>query len=299
MDQMKAPSIFQRVDKRLKQNKVLLYCSTVLIGALRTLVGFPFEHPFDSVKTQWQANPGAKNELDIIMQIYRTKGIKGIYAGGLANITRGIIKNAYRFPALIAFPKLYTSILPEKMTKNAKLIRGLTALSIALSEVFLLNPFERLKVMSMTKKSQNLGYRNFMREIKRSWVHELGRGMMPYFFRQAVTWVVFLETDVMLKLKARQMLGLKEHEQIPIRPLLLVSLMVGVITAAVYMPLDILKTHLQMHGSSCGIIGAYKTILQKYGVKGLFTGWRVKAFQHMIVSVVIVIILEKLEYWAK
>ena len=289
----------KKLDSRLKENKPLLYAVTICMGVGRTLIGFPLEHPFDSVKTQWQALPGKKNEFEIIKEIYRTKGLKGLYAGGMANILRGIIKNAYRFPALIAFPKIYSYLLPKKLSSDQAFMRGLTGLSIALSEVFLLNPLERLKVVSMTSSVSSFKYKRYLSEIKCNYSKELRRGCLPYFIRQAFTWVGFLEADVFFKLRTRKILGLKEADQIPLKPLFLVSLCVGLTTSFIYMPLDMIKTHLQLHGSKDSMIQALTKLVNQHGIKGLFTGWRVKTCQYMAISTVAVIVLEKLEYWAK
>ena len=45
--------------------------SRTIIGTYRFLfrlfpcIGFPIEHPIDSIKTQWQAKPQLKNELAV------------------------------------------------------------------------------------------------------------------------------------------------------------------------------------------------------------------------------------------
>jgi len=46
----------------------LLECHVQLSVRLNTLkkLGFPIEHPIDSIKTQWQARPYLKNEFAII-----------------------------------------------------------------------------------------------------------------------------------------------------------------------------------------------------------------------------------------
>jgi hypothetical protein len=295
---MEAKSWSERVDSRLKQNKPLLYVSSFFMGVARTLIGFPFEHPLDSIKTQWQAIPEAVNEWDIIKRIYTTKGFKGFFAGGLANATRGVVKNAYRFPALIIFPRLNAMFLPKRVVADEKLMRGMTALTISLSEVVILNPFERLKVVSMTKSGQ-LTYRQFLHSVRTGLTKELNRGLTPYFTRQLVSWFVFLEADVILKQRARQLLHLKPDQQIPMKPLFATSLAVGLVTTFVYMPLDMIKTHMQMFKPRSSMASAYHELISQHGVRGLFTGWRVKTLQYMVATIFAVVILEKLEYWAK
>lgn len=129
--------------------------ASALIGCLRGLVGFPLEQPMESVKTQWQANPKNRNEIQILKQIYREKGIyRGFYAGSLPNLTRVILKNVYRYPLMIKMPNLIQSKV--SIAKNdRKVAKALTGVSIACVESFILCPVERLKVILMTKSQPN------------------------------------------------------------------------------------------------------------------------------------------------
>jgi len=74
---------------------------------------FPLEHPLDVIKTTWQANPTAKNELQVGRDIYGAKGFKGFYSGSTPNLTRMILKNFYRFPLMLYLPPIF-----EKVTDN-------------------------------------------------------------------------------------------------------------------------------------------------------------------------------------
>ena len=128
---------------------------SAVIGVLRGLVGFPLEQPMESIKTQWQASPKNKNEIQILKQIYAEKGIyRGFYAGSLPNLTRVVLKNVYRYPLMIKMPNLIQSRV--KIAKNdRKVAKALTGLSIAAIESFILCPVERLKVILMTKNNNN------------------------------------------------------------------------------------------------------------------------------------------------
>ena len=128
---------------------------SAVIGVLRGLVGFPLEQPMESIKTQWQASPKNKNEIQILKQIYAEKGIyRGFYAGSLPNLTRVVLKNVYRYPLMIKMPNVIQSRV--KIAKNdRKVAKALTGLSIAAIESFILCPVERLKVILMTKNNNN------------------------------------------------------------------------------------------------------------------------------------------------
>ena len=40
-------------DVKKPMSKLKFYTGTVALGVARTTLGFPFEHPIDSIKTQW------------------------------------------------------------------------------------------------------------------------------------------------------------------------------------------------------------------------------------------------------
>ena len=94
-------------------SQVSFYVGSSLAGIARTAVGFPLEHPIDSIKTQWQAQPHIKHEFAMIKRIYETKGIKGFYAGSISNFTRCVLKNSYKYPLMVGLPALYEKSLPD------------------------------------------------------------------------------------------------------------------------------------------------------------------------------------------
>ena len=91
----------------LEVSKLKFYLYSLSVGVMRVSIGFPIEHPIDSIKTQWQAKPYHKNELQIIQHIYYDKGLKGFYAGSVPNYTRCIVRNSYKYPLLIGLPQTF------------------------------------------------------------------------------------------------------------------------------------------------------------------------------------------------
>lgn len=83
------------------------YFGSSMVGIIRTLIGFPIEHPLDSIKTQWQAKPQLRNELVVIKDIFKIKGFMGFYAGSLPNLTRCVLKNSYRYPLMVGLPSFF------------------------------------------------------------------------------------------------------------------------------------------------------------------------------------------------
>lgn len=109
--------------------------------------------------------------------------MKGLYAGSLPNLGRCMLKNSYRYPLMVGLPTFYKKHLP---IDNKELLRFLTGLSIACSETIILCPFERLKVLFMTKAADNnMGYIKFFKQSAKDGtvISELYRGTTPLLAR--------------------------------------------------------------------------------------------------------------------
>ena len=74
----------------------------------------------------------------------------------------------------------------------------MTGCSIALVEATLTCPIERLKVLFMTT-NEKMSYADFFKDNKGNLFKELFRGYGPLFMRQAMAWIIFLQTDLLVK----------------------------------------------------------------------------------------------------
>jgi len=156
-----------------------LYLSSSLIGMVRVTLGFPIEHPLDSIKTQWQAKPNFKNEVHIVRHIYHDKGVRGFYSGALPNLTRCIVRNSYKYPLMIGLPNFF-----KQKIENEGVCKIMTGGTIALTEAMITCPFERLKVFFMTTPpDKQQSYLSFMKSIQGNTFRELFRGFTPLFSR--------------------------------------------------------------------------------------------------------------------
>ena len=166
------------------------YISASLTGALRGITGFSLEHPFDCVKTCWQAEPHLSSAKKVARHNYEKKGVLGFYAGAIPNGTRMVIKQAYRFPMMMAFPKFYRERLPENVKRNAPFVEdALTGISIATLESGIITPLERMKVVIMTSEKMK---RSLVQFIARPHLfQEAYRGFSASYLRQLVTWSTF------------------------------------------------------------------------------------------------------------
>lgn len=137
--------------------------------------------------------------------------MKGFYAGALPNMTRCLLKNSYRYPLMVGLPNFYKSKMPVSIQEHKSLLKFLTSVNIALVESIITCPVERLKVFFMTQAVENrVTYRQFFQNNQANLFKELFRGFGPLFMRQSMAWIVFLQTDLLVKKQIRRIMNIPE-----------------------------------------------------------------------------------------
>jgi len=279
-------------------------------GTARALVGLPLEHPFDCIKTVWQANPSHSSVSDVIRHIYQRGGVSGFYVGIVPNGLRAASKQLYRWPLMLYLPTLFHQTLhssspssstetsnQNKKRRSLALEKTLTGFSIATIETFAVCPLERLKVWMMSshqlpqEPTRRRGILLFVREAysSSSLMSELFRGLNAVYARQIVSWVTFLVADDLTKTIARKTTG---QEQLSFGSLFVCSCFVGALNTATTLPFDVVKTHLQKDNPSKsnkddtnkprGVFKSMIELVRKHNgrVGVLYTGWRIRLFQY-------------------
>jgi len=144
------------------------------------------------MKTQWQANPAFKNELQIAKSMYKVNGMREFYAGSIANFSRIVVKYFYRFPLMVQLPHFYSQRLPDSIRQNKMAQKFCTAMTISLIESFILCPFERIKTYFMTvsqlaegaKQTEGkVGFKTFVAESDHHLFKSLFKGMLSLYIR--------------------------------------------------------------------------------------------------------------------
>ena len=182
-----------------EQTKNSFLAMSAGIGVLRSVIGLPYEHPLDCIKTVMQADQKRKGVIETIQRIYQQHGLKGFYAGYIPNCLRMAFKQLYRTPLMIYLPNLVakTLNLPSDKNTGGKMSKMVTGVLIALADVVLANPFERLKVWLMTNQNRDSAT-VFFRQSKNI-LKDLFKGFEPSLWRQISSWISFLVADDMLK----------------------------------------------------------------------------------------------------
>lgn len=227
-------------EKNFEEN-FIFYAKTALIGIIRGAIGLLWEHPLDSIKTQWQTNIHIVKSSEIVNYIYKQKGIIGFYRGFIPNLIRQSSKNLYRWPLMIYLPK-YFKRFNDYFFKDSKIntetfCKTQTGFSIANIETFLISPLERFKVYIMTQNDKNNKnhslLRNFYARSKGNLTKELFRGLEASLLKSNVSWISFLYLDH----KTRAFLKSRRHvEKLDFIDILFDSIVVGVgnLTLSIY-----------------------------------------------------------------
>jgi hypothetical protein len=268
---------------------------SAIVGVSRTFGGLPIEHPLDTIRTRWQANPTkSSNSLSVAREIYRSKGLIGFHSGALPNTTRRAIKQTYRWPMMLFFPSVYREhILSKPMQqKYPRLPKILTGLSIANFEIIVINPLERLKVWLMTSPTW-ISIFEFFKQAKNNITRELYRGASAVFWRQNVSWVTFLYMDELTKNKFREY---KQTNDLSYVDLFISGMIVGLVNSAAMMPFDYIKTQKQkFFQNDKSMIEIFKMTLKNDGIARFYVGWKIYLVQYAIVAILSVNVLDKLE----
>jgi solute carrier family 25 citrate transporter 1 len=261
-----------------------------LVGALRGAVSLIVEHPLDVIKTYWQAYPSRRSMLVVATEILKLKGWRGFYSGVIPNVMRVMLKQAYRYPLMIALPVVF-----GELTTSVTYISIATGLSIALLEVWVITPLERFKVWLMTYQHSSGGIKAFLKTLKNDVIHSLYRGLKITAIRQVASWVTFLVVHDQLMVWIKAYNG--DVLSMSLVMLLGISLIEGAINTLVVQPLDCIKTNQQKIKASCpdNIWGMFKHIYSEYGIRGVYVGWEARMIQYMINSGFTVMVLEALK----
>lgn len=271
------------------------YIEASLIGAGRGLIALPLEHPLDTIKTKSQATPEIKSSWEVASKIYQTAGIRGFYAGAVPNGIRLAIKQMYRYPMMLAFPKVFKENFPTNFQKrHPDAVPLSTALSIATFETYIICPLERCKVVLMTSDAKGHPLRDFFRSHQGHLRSALFRGITTVYVRQIVAWGSFLLADKRAKDWERKR---TQTQQLSFQSLMLVSLIVGSVNTAANMPFDAAKTSLQKRDpfQDTNLLKTLKKIYEHHGIHGMYAGWKPRMIQYMLQSAFTVTILDKLE----
>lgn len=212
------------------QSSMDFYLKVSVLGILRGAIGLIWEHPLDSIKTQWQTNAHIRKSRDIVNHIYKEKGFVGFYRGFFPNLIRQTSKNVYRWPLMLYLPKVFNKMnnsLARSLNTDG-LCKIQTGLAIANIETLLINPLERLKIFLMTHKNVSNKYYSilihFYKNNEGRFMKQLFQGLEASLYRSNISWVTFLYLDY----KGKHIIkSYSQKDQLNFSELILISFFVG------------------------------------------------------------------------
>ncbi len=258
-----------------------------IAGAARGAVSLIVEHPLDVIKTYWQTYPQYSSARTVALVIYRMKGWRGFYSGLLPNLIRVVLKQSYRYPLMLLVPLIYGAFI-----KSVMWLSLLTGVTIAVLEVFLITPLERLKVWLITFQLASGGVGAFFLSSKLQFLAFVYRGLYVTMLRQTLSWVVFLVVHDQLMLFVRDVLQI---QQIGFVELMWISLAEATMNTAIMLPVDEIKSRLQRVGSHYGGFDEVVYIYRTYGFRGFYVAYNIRLLQYMIHAAFTVSLLESLK----
>jgi hypothetical protein len=251
------------------------------IGVLKAAIVLSVDLPLEGIQTRMQALNAKISYIDMAKIVYKNQNIKGLYAGIVPKFSSSMIRNVCRWYMIDSLPGFYKDSISQQLDINypqLKLI--LTGASVAAFDTLALTPFERWKVMLMTRETKNSLFFNSSSSIFK----ELFRGSTTVYPQSFFNWTSVLLADQQLKYYA------KEHtlnKEVPIHWLLGTSITLGFVSSCLLLPIQVVKTQFQKDNpvENKGIIKTMKSIVKSQGYKGLYVGWRMDAARSVIFSV--------------
>lgn len=162
--------------------------------AVRTTF-FPLEHILERLKVESQKH-SKKKSYDAARDLWKVKGIKGLFEGGVANFSRRITRDAYQWPLTILINRFWKAHFPERYNRDnlaTNLLTGLTTATFVQAGIAL--PAERLFIEKAAKE----GYAPFFKKLKHigtlKAVATLYQGYQVTLIRHGLVWTPLFLSD--------------------------------------------------------------------------------------------------------
>ena len=164
--------------------------------------------------------------------------------------------------------------------------------SAFLETTLILCPLERLKTVEMTHNSKQIFTVN--EYIKKEGIQFFYRGWKLVMLRQSCSWISYLGIYQHLR---HSFLAYNEDRSLSLIQKVFLGGITGGVVAVINAPLDLLKTRAQKANPlhSKGVFFAVRSVLDKHGWRGLYSGLSMKVGRHIWSSASILIILDQLQ----
>jgi hypothetical protein len=240
----------------------------IFLGALRSIAGFPFEHPLELMKIKAQADP-KHTSWQIMNGIVKERGVFGFSDTILTNFPRRILREAIRWPVIGYTHEQLIRKFPEKFTREGTNAKVVTGISVALFDSLVVLPLEQLMAYRVKERERYATF--FEKRFKREGMSSLYRGVPVNLFRQGVVWTTVMTINNESKKRFDRIDKDKAHPYLR-QGISSVLIALGLITWG--LPVDFVKTQIQMDPDlqQMKVSSVVRTLIRRYGFSGFYAG---------------------------
>ncbi|MFI0435959.1 MAG: MC/SLC25 family protein [Parachlamydiaceae bacterium] len=242
--------------------------SLIFLGGMRSIAGFPFEHPLELMKITAQANP-KDTSWQIIHNIVKEKGGVGFFDTCLTNFPRRLLREAVRWPVIGYTHELLMREFPETFTRESTNAKVVTGISVALFDSLLILPLEQLMAYRVKERERYLTF--FQKKFTQDGISSLYRGLGVNVFRQGVVWTTLMTINHESK-KRFDVLDQDKANPHLRQAVTSVLIAIGLITWG--LPIDFVKTRIQMDADlqQMKLSSVVRQLVSRHGFSGFYAG---------------------------
>lgn len=245
-------------------------------GAVEGFLTYPFEaiKTFSQLNKRAGASTQAVSPVAVAKEVYRTRGIKGFYAGCGALVTGNAVKAGVRFTSYDYFKRLLVN-KDGKLTGPRSLAAGLGA--GMLEAIIAVTPSETIKTKLVDDaRSANPRFKNLFQGtaliVKEQGISGIYSGLFPVMLRQSANSAVRFSSYSSLKSLVQG--STRPGEQLPTAMTFLIGAAAGTITVYTTMPLDTVKTRMQSLDAKQQYRNTFHAAYRVFTEEGIFAFWR-------------------------
>lgn len=231
----------------------------------------PVEQIFLRLKIEAQANP-QKSAVSSVVDLIRSKGIKGPFEGSAINIAWRASKEIYQRPLQTAITRFYRGVIPDNINKDhfvSNLLAGVTFACVVQTAIGL--PLERLFI----ERTVNGSYKSYFETLKgKSFFNKtanLYTGGQATLIRHSIVWSLFNTFQYASKQLTDKIDPKNQYPNLMFTTSVFLT-STGVV--GVGYPLEFLRNRILMEPEILknGTIKAIQKLALRYGFRHLYTG---------------------------
>lgn len=224
-------------------------------------------NPLDMIKVRMQLDKVNNTSIfSTATNVIKQEGVLSLWKGVGPSIARGFFFGGARL-GLYTPIKTYITRTQDSNNVAMKIAAGIASGGIAAAVT---SPIELLKTRLQSNKNKDSSLQIVRSIVRTDGIIGLWAGAVPGLIRASVLTasqcVSYDESKRFIRSYFRIQDGILLH--------LSSSMLAGLVTTTLTNPLDVIKTHMYVKGSSQGsLLSTIRTIYNTHGSKGFFIGW--------------------------